>query len=303
MVAKPDSWNQVNPNDAKLGMALRRILVLKEAGLTIEKVGADFLRHRITPLQHRKGRQAWDYQGSADPMRLRQGLGDNLMTMGHYLLICRIFNKGCNVDLPAKVIPLCNNTAKASILAQMPDCDTWMVLNTWKEPSQKDVDNWFASLVEEAIGTEDGMMHPTKDDREEFLAARADESKKTKVTRPRPGKDQSKKRAAAPEASGGSRSQEHAEEHVGEEEQAEEPEGGEEEKEQPEGSLGEEELEEEEEPPCPPPAKMIVAKKTVRKGEAHTESTSQGLAGVKVAAAIPRAQPSRQLPSRVGVPH
>ena len=50
MVAKPDSWNQVDPNDAKLRVALRRILALKGAGLMIEKVGADFLRRRIAPL-------------------------------------------------------------------------------------------------------------------------------------------------------------------------------------------------------------------------------------------------------------
>lgn len=137
----------------------------------------------------------------------------------------------------------------------------------------------------------DDMMHPTKDDWKEFLVARANESKNTKVTRPRPGKDQSKKRAAIPETGGGSRSQEHAEEHaeeyVGEEERAKEFEEGEEEEEQPEGSSGEEETEEEEEPPCPPPAKgkMTVAKKAARKRDAHIESASQELAGVKVVAA------------------
>ena len=170
-------------------MALRRILTLKEAGLTIEKVGADFTCRRITPLQHRAGRQAWDYQVPIDPMRLHPGPDKNLMVMEHYLLICQLFNRGCIFDLLVKVIPLCNNTAKASILVMMPDYDARTVLSTWEEPSKENVDSWFAGLVEKAIGVEDDMMHPTKDDRKEFLVARANESKKTKVTRPLPGKD------------------------------------------------------------------------------------------------------------------
>jgi hypothetical protein len=94
-IDKGADWKNVDPNDSKLGAALYRLLCLKEAGLTIEKVGADFLCHRIAPLQWRRGRRAWDYKDPDDKMRLHPGLQNNLSVMEHYWLVCQLFNRGC----------------------------------------------------------------------------------------------------------------------------------------------------------------------------------------------------------------
>ena len=63
-------------------IATARILCLTEAGLTLEMIGADFIRRRIAPL-HNKGRPAWLFTNAADIMRLRPGLDHNLTVMGH----------------------------------------------------------------------------------------------------------------------------------------------------------------------------------------------------------------------------
>ena len=52
------------------------------AGLTLEMIGAEFIRHRVT-LLHNKGRPAWDFRNVADIMRLRPGLKHNFTVMGH----------------------------------------------------------------------------------------------------------------------------------------------------------------------------------------------------------------------------
>lgn len=44
---------QLDPEDEKLTIAVTRIHRLRAAGLTIEMVGADFLRRRIAPLQNK----------------------------------------------------------------------------------------------------------------------------------------------------------------------------------------------------------------------------------------------------------
>jgi hypothetical protein len=49
-VARGKDWSDLDPQDKKLTIAITRIHRLKVAGLTIEMVGADFLRHRIAPL-------------------------------------------------------------------------------------------------------------------------------------------------------------------------------------------------------------------------------------------------------------
>ena len=50
-------WGNVDADDAKLTIATTRILRLTQAGLTLEMIGADFIRRRIAPL-HDKGRPA-----------------------------------------------------------------------------------------------------------------------------------------------------------------------------------------------------------------------------------------------------
>lgn len=48
-----DAWSALAPDDAKLEIAITRMLRLRAAGLTIEMAGSDFLVRRIAPLQDR----------------------------------------------------------------------------------------------------------------------------------------------------------------------------------------------------------------------------------------------------------
>ena len=59
------------------------ILRLRAAGLTIEMVGANFIRRRIAPLQHRGGRLALAYVNFADIIQMWTGYNSNLTMMGH----------------------------------------------------------------------------------------------------------------------------------------------------------------------------------------------------------------------------
>ena len=56
---------------------LRRIIFLKDRGLTIQGVVASFLRDRIAPLQ-RRSHLAWEYSDSNDRTRLQTDPGSNL---------------------------------------------------------------------------------------------------------------------------------------------------------------------------------------------------------------------------------
>lgn len=98
------------------------------------------------------------------------------MVMEHYCLVCQLFNKGWDFQLSETIIPLCNNTAKDSILAMMPECDSKTVVATWKVPTKKDVEKWLDELVEKAIRVEDDMIHSTKEAEEAFIAARVKEA-------------------------------------------------------------------------------------------------------------------------------
>ena len=73
-------WGKLNADDKKLMVATTRIHHLTSAGLTLEMIGADFIRRRITPL-HNKGRPAWDFRNVADIMRLCPGLNPNFTVL------------------------------------------------------------------------------------------------------------------------------------------------------------------------------------------------------------------------------
>ena len=106
------------------------------AGLTLEMIGADFIRRRIAPL-HNKGRPAWDFRNAADFMRLLPSLKHNFTVMGHAHFCQRLFQLDVNSDgraersdkavkgplfgLPAGVVPLSNNSRQSAIIAMMPD--------------------------------------------------------------------------------------------------------------------------------------------------------------------------------------
>jgi hypothetical protein len=79
-VIRGKDWSDFDPQDEKLTVAITRIQRLRAAKLTVEVVGADFLCHRIAPLQN-KGRPAWDFKNAADVMRLYPGLNNNLTVL------------------------------------------------------------------------------------------------------------------------------------------------------------------------------------------------------------------------------
>ena len=78
-------------------VATTRILRLTEVGLTLEMIGADFIRRRIAPL-HNKGRPAWLFTNAADIMRLRPGLDHNFTVMGHAQFCQWFFQLDVNRD-------------------------------------------------------------------------------------------------------------------------------------------------------------------------------------------------------------
>lgn len=65
------------PWDEEFSLAIQRIKSLRQAGLMMEMVVADYLWRCIAPLQ-RRSHFAWEYNGPADNMRLWPGLKDNL---------------------------------------------------------------------------------------------------------------------------------------------------------------------------------------------------------------------------------
>ena len=157
-------WSDVDADDEKLTVATTRILRLTEAGLTLEMIGADFIRRRIAPL-HNKGRPAWLFTNPADIMRLRPGLDHNFTVMGHAHFCQRLFQldvgrdgevertgkvaraaakagkvlKGPLFKLPTGVVPLCNNSRRSDIIAMMPDCNAHGPDPSWKEPEDAKV--------------------------------------------------------------------------------------------------------------------------------------------------------------------
>ena len=122
-------------------------------------VGTDFLRRRIAPLQN-KGRPAWEFRNAADIMRLRPGLNNNLTVIPHTALCHKLFRTDARYKLPASVIPLCNNSALASIITMMPVCNAHGLDGTWDEPSAERVQEFFDNLSERAIREEQPSSAP-----------------------------------------------------------------------------------------------------------------------------------------------
>ena len=52
-LAHNNGWSALDPRDGELTIAIDRIKRLRATGLTIEMVGADFLRRRIAPLENK----------------------------------------------------------------------------------------------------------------------------------------------------------------------------------------------------------------------------------------------------------
>jgi hypothetical protein len=171
-----DDWINLDAQDDKLMIATTRILRLKAAGLTIEMIGSDFLRRRITPLQN-KGRSAWEFQNAADIMRLRPGLNNNLIIMQLATLRHKLFQRDDKHRLPARIIPLCNNSALGSIIATMPMFNAHGLDATWVEPSEEQAQTFFDNLSERAVREETGLVHATTDEEVAYIATRVEEAK------------------------------------------------------------------------------------------------------------------------------
>jgi hypothetical protein len=78
-----------------------------------------------------------------------------LTVLQHISLIHQLFRTFGKFHLLAKVVPLCINSAKDSILAMMPSCNAQGVKGDWQEPSATDVKAWLDNLVEEPTSDED----------------------------------------------------------------------------------------------------------------------------------------------------
>ena len=119
------------PEDARLKIAVTRILRLRLAGLTVGAVGADFLRRRIAPLQERR-RPAWEFQNSADIMRLRPGLNFNFTVLELDAMLLELFKRNPQHPfiLSRDVVPLCNNSSLDRTRAMMPLSDSHGIVPT-----------------------------------------------------------------------------------------------------------------------------------------------------------------------------
>src|SRR4051812_14109901 len=152
-ITRGKDWSELDSGDRKLTVALIRILRLQVARLSVGEVGTDFLRRRIAPLQDRK-RPAWEYGNAADIMRLRPGLNFNFTSLELKGMVRELFKhdpahpewfRG-----PRGVVPLCNSTARDSLRAMMPACDSHGVDRTWIPLEPIVVLNFFDNLTEVA---------------------------------------------------------------------------------------------------------------------------------------------------------
>jgi hypothetical protein len=174
-IVRDENWSAFDPSDEKLAIATTRILRLREAGLTIEMIGADFLRRRIAPLQD-KGRPAWQFVNAADVMRLRPGMDHNLTIMQHGSLMQKLFGSATAAPLPKDVVPLCNNSRLSRILAMMPALDAHSVDERWAVPSDDLVQQFFNNLSEKAIHDNENLVAATTPREMAYIASRAKEA-------------------------------------------------------------------------------------------------------------------------------
>lgn len=180
-----------NADDKKLAIATTRIHRLTMAGLTLEMIGADFIRRRIAPL-HNKGRPAWLFRNAADIMRLRPGLKHNFTVMGHAHFCQRLFQLNVGVDgraervgktvkagkghlfrLPAGVVPLSKNSRQTDIIAMMPDFNAHDLDPNCAEPEAEQVQEFFDNLSERYVRDEPLLIQDTTKEALDYITARA----------------------------------------------------------------------------------------------------------------------------------
>ena len=178
---------------------------LAAAGLTLEMIGADFIRRHIAPL-HNKGKPAWLFTNAADIMRLCPGLDHNFTVMGHAHFCQRFFHLDVNRDgeversgkaaraaakagkvakgplfkLPARVVPLSNSSRRTDIIAMMPDFNAHGLDPSWVEPEEIQVQESFSTLHEGYVTDEPRLVQDTTQAELDYIAARAVEAELAK---------------------------------------------------------------------------------------------------------------------------
>jgi len=113
--------------EALLGIIVR-IAELRDYGLTTSMVLGDYLRRRLAPLRDR-GRAAWMYTGDTDFGRTQIGADSNLSPDGMDILVkVLVGSKPGSYHLPRPDLALCDNAARGDIIATLPECDAWGIL-------------------------------------------------------------------------------------------------------------------------------------------------------------------------------
>ena len=158
----------------------------------------EFLQRRIAPLQN-KGRPAWEFKNVADIMRLRPGLNNNLTVIQHAALCQRLFPLKADktskagkdgkaekaFKFPVAMVPLFNNSALTSIIVMMLVLNTHGLDQTWAEPDEARVQEFFDNLSERLIRDEPRLIRDTTDEEVAYIASRAEEAALAEANRER----------------------------------------------------------------------------------------------------------------------
>jgi hypothetical protein len=113
----------------------------------------------------------------ADIMRVQTGLHANLTVLQHRALCEHLFRPSSNFKLPARVVPLCNSSAKDSVITVMPSCDAHGIEVLWQEPPEDAVQGWFDTLVERPVREEKDLFRDTTLEELDHIANRAVEAR------------------------------------------------------------------------------------------------------------------------------
>ena len=84
--------------------------------------------------------------------------------------------KGPLFGLPPGVVPLSNNSRQAEILAMMPPFNAHGLDPAWVEPPAREVEDFFANLVEELDHDEPLLIQDTTQEELDYIAARVAEA-------------------------------------------------------------------------------------------------------------------------------
>ena len=115
-------------------------------------------------------------------MRLRPGLNFNFTALELKGMVRELFKHDPAhpewFRSPRGVVPLCNSTARDSLRAMMPACDSHGVDPTWIEPPPDAILSFFDNLVEVPKNTEEnkGLTRATTERDIAYIASRMEEA-------------------------------------------------------------------------------------------------------------------------------